>query len=52
LLSLRLVGVSLLRFEERRLISVLLFHDPPRNTRWLRHDPCFRPQPSGKYLEY
>jgi hypothetical protein len=32
MLLLRLSGVLLLRFAERRLLA-LLFHEPPRNTR-------------------
>jgi hypothetical protein len=31
MLSLRLVGVSLLRYEDRRLPGSLLIHEPPRS---------------------
>jgi hypothetical protein len=33
LLSLRLRGSSLFRYDERRFVSVLLFHEAPRSTR-------------------
>ena len=45
LLSLRFVGCSLLRYEERRLTSALLFQEPPRSTRAM--PPPF-PIPSGR----
>ena len=33
MLLLRLSGALLLRFDDNKLSALLLFHDPPRNTR-------------------